>query len=208
LSRNGYTVPIEFQRQIKVALIKPLRESAWHGYHLRTCSSIAKGARRWRTAKNVTESASGRPPEPGQQARQTQQSGAPNETLQGSPQQRAQGQRQQDDQVPVQGQGAAMQSRRQAGLARYSRDPLSNLQQIADEIDQLFRHILLWDTGVAPTAGTAAVPNARIVGAGCRAAGKQLRIHIDLPGVPAHHDSFYRAIPLPDSADVEHARHR
>ncbi|MDB5925419.1 MAG: hypothetical protein JWN13_4355 [Betaproteobacteria bacterium] len=196
------------------------------------------------TAKNVTEGASGHTPEPGQQAQQTQQSGAQNETLQGSPQQqRAQGQRQQGDQVPVQGQGGAMQSRRQGGLTRYSRDPLSNLQQIADEMDQLFETFFYGTPARSQRQGQQSrTPALWVPDVELQEEGNQLRIDIDLPGVPKEnvrvqlqegmlviegerrderteggeregfrrteriYGSFYRAIPLPDSADVEHAQ--
>ncbi|MGZ5117106.1 MAG: Hsp20/alpha crystallin family protein, partial [Burkholderiales bacterium] len=137
------------------------------------------------TAKNVTEGASGHTPEAGQQTQQTQQSGAQNETLQGSPQQRAQGQRQQGDQVPVQAQGGAMQSRRQGGLARYSRDPLSSLQQIADEMDQLFDTFFYGTPARNQRQGQQSrTPALWVPDVELQDEGNQLRIDIDLPGVP------------------------
>jgi HSP20 family protein len=198
------------------------------------------------TAKTVTEGASGHTPEPGQQTQQGQQSESQtNQTLQGSqPQsaQRAEGtQRQQGEQVAVQGQGGAVQSRRERGLASYGRDPFSMVQQLADEMDQLFGSLVYGAPGRRQgqqnRAPTLWAPELEI-----KEEGNQLRISADLPGVSKdnvrvemqdgvlviqgerreerteggedqgftrterRYGSFYRAIPLPESADVEHAQ--
>jgi HSP20 family protein len=196
------------------------------------------------TAKTVTEGgASGHTPEPGQQAQQGQQSASQtNQTLQGSqPQsaQRAEGaQRQQGDQVAVQ-QGGAVQNRRERGS--YGRDPFSMVQQLADEMDQLFGSLFYGAPGRRQgqqnRAPTLWAPELEI-----KEEGNQLRISADLPGVSKdnvkvemqdgvlviqgerreerteggegqgftrterRYGSFYRAIPLPEAADLERAQ--
>jgi HSP20 family protein len=140
------------------------------------------------TAKNVTEGgASGHTPESGHQAQQGQQSASQaNQTLQGSQSQSAQrgeaAQRQQGDELAVQGRGGAVQNRRERGLASYGRDPFSMVQQLADEMDQLFGSFFYGAPGRGQRQQNRA-PSLWAPELEIKEEGNQLRISADLPGV-------------------------
>jgi len=116
------------------------------------------------------QEATTRPSEAGQQS--AQESG-----LQGS-------QARQQDQVAVQqgGHGSG-QNRGSQGLQRYGRDPFSMMQQFADEMDQLFDSFFYGTPARRPGRQSSA-PALWSPEVELSQSGSQLRICVDLPGVP------------------------
>jgi HSP20 family protein len=83
------------------------------------------------------------------------------------------------------GQGGAVQSRGEAGVSRYGRDPFETMQRLSEEVDQLFDSFFY---------GRPLTRQPRQTAAGLRSVwapevelsekGNQVRVCIDLPGVP------------------------
>lgn len=87
-----------------------------------------------------------------------------------------------------QGQGVQVGQRggspQRAGLQRYNRDPLSVVQQLSEEMDQLFDTFLYGRPLTAQRARRSDLQTLWAPEMEVREEGNQLRICVDLPGVP------------------------
>jgi len=140
------------------------------------------------------------------------------------------------------GQSGAVQMRGDRSVGRYSRDPFELLDQLANEMDQLFSFPFPSPSLFRRRSGSFNAPTMWAPEIDVREEGNQLKICADLPGiskdqvkvdvddgmvtiqgerqeertegandqrfrrVERRYGSFYRTIPLPDSADAQQAK--
>jgi HSP20 family protein len=90
----------------------------------------------------------------------------------------------QDVQVTQGGQGEsrAVQQRRQGGLSRYSRDPFAVMQQLSEEMDELFDSFFYGRP--ARRSRQSQLRDMWVPDVEVREEGNQVRVHVDVPGVP------------------------
>jgi HSP20 family protein len=130
--------------------------------------------------------AAGHTPEPGQGEReqrtsQSEQAGTQpgqRQQLQGS--QSAQGQ---DVTVGQGGAAGATEPRRGQGLAAYGRDPFAMMERLSQEMDQLFDSFF-YGRPLARTGRQSQIPSLWAPEVDICEEGNQLRLSVDLPGVP------------------------
>jgi HSP20 family protein len=80
-------------------------------------------------------------------------------------------------------QGGAVQERRRSGIARYATDPFELMERVSDEMDELFSS-LLHGRPLARSGGQSRLQNLWAPAVELSEEGNQLRISLDLPGVP------------------------
>lgn len=113
------------------------------------------------------------------QTQQGQQSGAQREALRGSESRS----RQQGGEVEVgQGQQGGAMRRGEGGLARYSRNPFAVMQQLSDEMDQLFDSFF-YGTPVRRWTQPARMPELWAPEVEMCEKGNKLCVSVDLPGI-------------------------
>jgi HSP20 family protein len=81
------------------------------------------------------------------------------------------------------GQGGEVQERRQHGLARYSADPFEMMERLSSEMDELFDSFL-YARPLARSGRQSRLQNLWAPEVEIREEGNQLRVAVDLPGVP------------------------
>jgi HSP20 family protein len=127
-----------------------------------------------RTQQTSQAGAAGHTPEPGHtQAQEPQRTTG----LQGS-----QGAGQ-DVAVGQSGAGAPAENRREQGLSTYGRDPFAMMQRMSEEMDQMF-DAFFHGRPFARSARQPSLPNLWAPEVEICEEGNQLRVSVDLPGVP------------------------
>lgn len=85
--------------------------------------------------------------------------------------------------------GGATQARRPSGIAEYARDPFQLMQRVSNEMDELFSS-LLYGRPLARSGGQSRLQNVWAPAVELTEEGNQLRISLDLPGVPRENVSI------------------